>query len=61
METLHGEMHRGPIQKAPHSLGKPIEWKLEEATQKAIAGNVIAPHSLGKPIEWKQVHSLRPH
>ena len=35
----------------PHSLGKPIEWKLEMSG--AIASSFMGPHSLGKPIEWK--------
>ena len=42
---------------SPHSLGKPIEWKLCRKTD--IVCRVSSPHSLGKPIEWKLAAACR--
>ncbi len=51
METQGVYTIKLPDESPPHSLGKPIEWKL--GNLKSGAGAVAAPHSLGKPIEWK--------
>jgi len=35
----------------PHSLGKSVEWKPEEAVP--VHRPTPSPHSLGKSVEWK--------
>ena len=38
---------------SPYSLGKLIEWKLEEYRDYKAVTLSDAPYSLGKLIEWK--------
>jgi hypothetical protein len=47
-----GNFHAGI---SPHSLGKLIEWKLEELDDPDYV-DPDGPHSLGKLIEWKPKH-----
>ena len=53
METTHvlGRVAVAHVA-GPHSLGKSIEWKLEDADRR-LQRERSSPHSLGKSIEWK--------
>ncbi len=41
------------VDQGPHSLRKPIEWKLLSVPLTVFGLRPAGPHSLRKPIEWK--------
>jgi hypothetical protein len=40
---------------APYSLGKLIDWKLDNSYYDGVVFYLYTPYSLGKLIDWKRI------